>query len=119
MLSLTDISIRIAGKLLIDHGSAQLVPGARVGILGRDGVVQSQPFTAIRGEFPTDTGPHALPHTLPPATPPHRGSRRLPPKREAPPYTLLKSRSMDVNGASGQAVHCRRLWPLRWHCSWT
>ena len=32
MLSITDISVRIAGRLLIDHGSAQIVPGARVGL---------------------------------------------------------------------------------------
>ena len=34
MLTLTDISVRIAGRLLIDHGSAQITPGARVGFVG-------------------------------------------------------------------------------------
>jgi len=28
MLSMTDISVRIAGRLLIDHSSVQIVPGA-------------------------------------------------------------------------------------------
>ena len=30
MLSINDISIRLAGRLLIDDSSAQIVPGARV-----------------------------------------------------------------------------------------
>ena len=61
MLSITDISVRIAGRLLIDHGSAQIVPGARVGLVGRNGVGKSTLFRAIRGELPTETGTIALP----------------------------------------------------------
>jgi ATP-binding cassette subfamily F protein 3 len=56
MLSITDISVRIAGRLLIDHGSAQIVPGARVGLIGRNGAGKSTLFQAIRGELPTETG---------------------------------------------------------------
>jgi ATP-binding cassette, subfamily F, member 3 len=61
MLSITNISVRIAGRLLIDHGSAQIVPGARVGFVGRNGVGKSTLFRAIRGELPTETGTIALP----------------------------------------------------------
>jgi ATP-binding cassette subfamily F protein 3 len=61
MLSITDISIRIAGRLLIDHGSAQIVPGARVGLIGRNGAGKSTLFQAIRGELPTETGTITLP----------------------------------------------------------
>ncbi len=61
MLSLTDISIRIAGRLLIDHSSVQIVPGARVGFVGRNGVGKSTLFHAIRGELPTETGSIAIP----------------------------------------------------------
>jgi len=61
MLSITDISVRIAGRLLIDHGSAQIVPGARVGFVGRNGVGKSTLFAAIRGELPTETGTIAIP----------------------------------------------------------
>ena len=38
MLSINDISIRIAGRLLIDQSTVQIVPGARVGFVGRNGV---------------------------------------------------------------------------------
>ena len=61
MLSITDISVRIAGRLLIDHSSAQIVPGARVGFVGRNGVGKSTLFAAIRGELPTETGTIAIP----------------------------------------------------------
>src|SRR5882757_7563166 len=61
MLSITDISVRIAGRLLIDHGSAQIVPGARVGFVGRNGVGKSTLFHAIRGELPTESGSITIP----------------------------------------------------------
>src|SRR6266481_4029425 len=61
MLSITDISVRIAGRLLIDHGSAQIVPGARVGLIGRNGAGKSTLFHAIRGELPTETGSITIP----------------------------------------------------------
>ncbi len=61
MLSITDISIRIAGRLLIDHGTAQIVPGARVGLIGRNGAGKSTLFHAIRGELPTETGTISIP----------------------------------------------------------
>jgi len=61
MLSLTDISVRIAGRLLIDHSTVQIVPGARVGFVGRNGVGKSTLFHAIRGELPLESGSIAVP----------------------------------------------------------
>ena len=61
MLSITDISIRIAGRLLIDSSSAQIVPGARVGFVGRNGVGKSTLFHAIRGDLPLEAGSIAIP----------------------------------------------------------
>src|ERR1700743_3628310 len=61
MLSITDISVRIAGRLLIDQSSVQIIPGARVGFVGRNGVGKSTLFHAIRGELPTETGTITLP----------------------------------------------------------
>src|SRR5437868_12192712 len=61
MLAITDISIRIAGRLLIDSSSVQIVPGARVGFVGRNGVGKSTLFAAIRGDVPTESGTIALP----------------------------------------------------------
>jgi len=61
MLTLTDISVRIAGRLLIDHANAQITPGARVGLVGRNGTGKSTLFQAIRGDIPTETGRIAIP----------------------------------------------------------
>jgi ATP-binding cassette subfamily F protein 3 len=61
MLAINDISIRIAGRLLIDHSSVQIVPGARVGFVGRNGVGKSTLFHAIRGDLPTESGTIAIP----------------------------------------------------------
>jgi ATP-binding cassette, subfamily F, member 3 len=61
MLAMSDISVRIAGRLLIDHSSVQIVPGARVGFVGRNGVGKSTLFHAIRGELPTESGIIAVP----------------------------------------------------------
>ncbi len=61
MLSLTDISLRIAGRLLIDNSSVQIAPGARVGFVGRNGAGKSTLFRAIRGDLPLETGSVAIP----------------------------------------------------------
>jgi len=61
MLSINDISIRLAGRLLIDQSSAQIVPGARVGLVGRNGTGKSTLFKAIRGELPIESGTIAIP----------------------------------------------------------
>ena len=61
MLAINDISIRIAGRLLIDHSSVQIAPGARVGFVGRNGVGKSTLFHAIRGDLPTESGVIAIP----------------------------------------------------------
>ena len=61
MLTMSDISVRIAGRLLIDHSSVQITPGARVGFVGRNGVGKSTLFHAIRGDLPTENGTIAVP----------------------------------------------------------
>src|SRR5271169_2303590 len=61
MLSITDVSVRLAGRLLIDHGTAQIVPGARVGMVGRNGTGKSTLFRAIRGELATESGTITIP----------------------------------------------------------
>src|SRR5207244_8553566 len=38
-----------------------IVPGARVGVVGRNGAGKSTLFQAIRGELPTETGTIAIP----------------------------------------------------------
>src|SRR5260370_30381935 len=61
MLSITDFPVPIAGRLLIEQGSAQIVAGARVGLIGRNGAGKSTLFQAIRGELPPETGTITIP----------------------------------------------------------
>src|SRR5215471_9563196 len=61
MLSITDISIRLAGRLLIEGSSVQIAPGSRVGLVGRNGTGKSTLFRAIRGELATESGSITLP----------------------------------------------------------
>ena len=61
MLSITDLSVRLAGRLLIDHSSAQISPGARVGLVGRNGTGKSTLFKVIRGELAAESGTVTFP----------------------------------------------------------
>jgi ATP-binding cassette subfamily F protein 3 len=61
MLSINDISLRIAGRQLIDHATVQIGPGARVGFVGRNGAGKSTLFHAIRGDLPVESGAITLP----------------------------------------------------------
>src|ERR1700758_4188684 len=56
MLTITDLSVRLAGRLLIDQASVQIVPGARVGLVGRNGTGKSTLFRIIRGELASESG---------------------------------------------------------------
>jgi ATP-binding cassette subfamily F protein 3 len=61
MLSIQDISIRIAGRVLIENSTVQIVPGARVGFVGRNGVGKSTLFRAIRGDLALEGGSISIP----------------------------------------------------------
>ncbi|HEY4863020.1 MAG TPA: ATP-binding cassette domain-containing protein, partial [Xanthobacteraceae bacterium] len=50
MIVLDDISLRIAGKLLLDHASVAIPDGARVGMVGRNGAGKTTLFNAILGK---------------------------------------------------------------------
>jgi ATP-binding cassette subfamily F protein 3 len=61
MLSIQNISIRIAGRVLIENSTVQIVPGARVGFAGRNGVGKSTLFRASRGELALESGSISIP----------------------------------------------------------
>ena len=56
MLVLDDISIRVAGRLLLDEASARIPDGARVGLVGRNGIGKTTLFRAIVGEIAVEHG---------------------------------------------------------------
>jgi len=61
MLIINDISLRIAGRLLIDHASVTLSAGTKAGLVGRNGTGKTTLFRAITGDFPTETGSISMP----------------------------------------------------------
>jgi ATP-binding cassette subfamily F protein 3 len=56
MLAIDDLTIRVAGRLLIDSASARIPDGARVGLIGRNGTGKTTLFKAITGDGSTETG---------------------------------------------------------------
>src|SRR5436305_10319652 len=61
MLVLDDISIRVAGRLLLDGASARIPEGARVGLVGRNGIGKTTLFRAIAGEIGIEHGSIVMP----------------------------------------------------------
>jgi ATP-binding cassette subfamily F protein 3 len=56
MLVLDDVTLRVAGKLLLEDASARIPDGARVGLVGRNGTGKTTLFRAIVGEIAPDHG---------------------------------------------------------------
>jgi ATP-binding cassette subfamily F protein 3 len=61
MLVIEKLSIRAAGRLLLDDASARIVEGARVGLVGRNGSGKSTLFRVIVGDHPAEHGHVLLP----------------------------------------------------------
>ena len=61
MLTITDLSLRVAGRLLIDHASLALPAGAKAGLVGRNGTGKTTLFRAITGDLAAETGTISLP----------------------------------------------------------
>src|SRR5262245_47919830 len=61
MLVIDDVTLRVGGKLLLDGASARIADGARVGLVGRNGVGKTSLFRAIAGDIAVERGSLALP----------------------------------------------------------
>jgi len=64
MLVLDDISVRIAGRLLIDHASVNLPEGSKIGFAGRNGAGKSTLFRALTGDLALETGNIIMPPNI-------------------------------------------------------
>ena len=61
MLTISDLSLRIAGRLLIDHAQLTLPAGTKAGLVGRNGTGKTTLFRAITGELSPETGSVTMP----------------------------------------------------------
>ena len=56
MLTLTDLTYRMQGRLLLDNTSLHVPVGARVGFVGRNGTGKTTLFKLITGEYAPESG---------------------------------------------------------------
>ncbi|XUR38111.1 ribosomal protection-like ABC-F family protein [Rhizobium leguminosarum bv. trifolii] len=61
MITLTDISARIAGRLLLDNASVSLPSGTKAGLVGRNGAGKSTLFRVITGDLGSESGTVSIP----------------------------------------------------------
>ncbi|RFC66209.1 ABC transporter ATP-binding protein [Fulvimarina endophytica] len=64
MLQITDLSARVAGRLLIDHASLSLPTGTKAGLVGRNGAGKSTLFRVITGELASESGSVSIPRNM-------------------------------------------------------
>ncbi|MEQ9325880.1 MAG: ABC-F family ATP-binding cassette domain-containing protein [Rhodospirillales bacterium] len=56
MLSIRSITVRVAGRVLLDDATVSIPPGHHVGLIGRNGTGKSTLLRVIGGELQPDTG---------------------------------------------------------------
>ncbi|WRQ46975.1 ABC-F family ATP-binding cassette domain-containing protein [Rhodobacterales bacterium FZCC0083] len=62
MLKINDISYSVEGRLLLEHATAIIPAGHKVGVVGRNGTGKTTLFRLIRGELGLEGGSITLPH---------------------------------------------------------
>jgi len=61
MITITDLSARIAGRLLLDNASVSLPDGVKAGLVGRNGAGKSTLFRVITGDLGSESGSVTIP----------------------------------------------------------
>ena len=56
MIEINDITVRIGSKVLLEHASAHISDGQKVGLVGANGCGKSTLFRVLKGELETETG---------------------------------------------------------------
>lgn len=61
MLNLTDITVRLGGRTILDGATAKLPPKGRIGLIGRNGAGKSTLVKVIAGQLEADAGSAEMP----------------------------------------------------------
>ncbi|HWJ70311.1 MAG TPA: ABC-F family ATP-binding cassette domain-containing protein [Sphingobium sp.] len=61
MLTITDITVRLGGRTILDRAAAALPPRGRIGLIGRNGAGKSTLMKAIIGQLEPDSGAIDMP----------------------------------------------------------
>ena len=63
MIEINDITLRIGSKVLLEHASAHISDGQKVGLVGANGCGKSTLFRVLKGELETETGSVFFPNS--------------------------------------------------------
>lgn len=61
MLIIDNLSVRVAGRLLLDRAAARIPDGARIGLVGRNGSGKTTLFNVIAGDLASEEGKVSMP----------------------------------------------------------
>ena len=61
MLNLSDITVRLGGRTILDGATAKLPPRGRVGLIGRNGAGKSTLVRVVAGQLDPDSGQASMP----------------------------------------------------------
>ncbi|KQR73339.1 ABC-F family ATP-binding cassette domain-containing protein [Rhizobium sp. Leaf341] len=61
MITISNLSARIAGRLLIDHANISLPEGTKAGLVGRNGAGKSTLFRILTGQMESESGSISIP----------------------------------------------------------
>jgi ATP-binding cassette, subfamily F, member 3 len=61
MLNLTDITVRLGGRTILDGATAKLPPRGRIGLIGRNGAGKTTLVKVVAGQLEPDTGSADMP----------------------------------------------------------
>ena len=64
MLTITDLTVRIAGRMLIENANVSIPSGAKAGLVGRNGSGKTTLFNVISGDHGSETGSITIPRGL-------------------------------------------------------
>lgn len=63
MIDINDITVRIGAKTLLEHASAHISDGQKVGLIGQNGCGKSTLFRVLQGELDIETGNILFPNS--------------------------------------------------------
>ena len=84
MLIIDDLTVRIAGRKLLEGASARIPTGARVGLVGRNGTGKTTLFGVIAGDISAEQGHVDIPPRWRIGTTGRAKERRAAPGRTGP-----------------------------------
>ena len=61
MLNLTDITVRLGGRTILDGAGAALPPRGRIGLIGRNGAGKTTLVKVVAGQIEPDAGELRMP----------------------------------------------------------